>query len=352
MARMSRAAILPTPVDPFMLNYWLHGFNTIWGEDVDKLYTLVNSPIQADVVEYVKKITQNPKIELIYIPQQIEHGDAINRALELVKEQYVMLVEDDCYITRRGVIDQCFHWLESGQFDIVGSKRGSCHPEILDRAQQLWGLSYEGLGDQGCNFWPNLFFSSKELLLKTDRNFGAKAWQKGTTIPQLGNHTVQNDVIYGDTFVWASLQLRGLVPEKRIKYIPQYHGHPDDLRHFDNHQFLFDGSAPWCHIGSLSSGVHGILTDSENRPLAYRVNKPEVIREIDWQAIAKTEMEKMEYERRLQWWLTFVEFGEQESIPEFRELYRQAVQKAIGNMKLSIKSIRRRQAAYKTIGLW
>lgn len=351
MFTQGRAVILPTPVDPFMLNYWLHGFNEIWGDEVSRLYIVVNSPIQKDVIDYVMKITDKPNITLLYFPTQIEHGDAINRALELVQEPNVMLVEDDCYIFKRGVIDQCFHWLESGQYQMVVSKRGSCHPEILERAKQLWGLAYEGFGDQGCNFWPNLFFSSKELLLRTDRNFGAKAWQKGTVIEQLGNYTVLNDVIYGDTFVWASLQLRAMVPEKYIKYIPQYHGHPYDLQHYQDKQFLFNGQAPWCHIGSLSSGVHGILTDEQNRPLATRISKPDV-KGQDLTTLAKTEMEQYEYERRLQWFLSFVEFGEQDSIPDFRQLYKDAVTRAVGYMKLSIKRIRRRQEAYKTIGLW
>ena len=352
-----RAVILPTPVDPFMLNYWLHGFNTIWGDEVTRLYIVVNSPIQKDVIDYVMKITDKPNITVLYFPTQIEHGDAINRALEIVQEKYVMLVEDDCYIFKAGVIDQCFHWLESGQYQIVGSKRGSCHPEILERAKQIWGLQYEGLGDQGCNFWPNLFFASKELLLRTDRNFGAKAWQKGTNIEQLGNYTVLNDVIYGDTFVWASLQLRAMVPEKYIKYIPQYHGHPDDLKHFEQQSDLFDGHAPWCHIGSLSSGVHGILMDSEKRPLATRVSNPTQYSGQCLPCLAKTEMEHFEYERRLQWWLTFVEFYEKQSaivdpIPEFRKMYNEAILTAVGQMQLSIKRIRKRQWAYKTIGLW
>lgn len=349
---MNRAVLLPTPVDPFMLNYWLHGFNNVWGSEVDHLYIYANSPIEQPVIDYVKRICNNPKITLTFLTNQIEHGDALNRLLEQVTEKNVMLVEDDCYIFKKGYIDQCFRWIESGQYQIVGSKRGSCHPEILERAKQYWGLNYQGLGDQGCNFWPNLYFSSKELLLKTDRNFGTMDWKTGDIIKELGNYTVLNESIRGDTFVWASLQLRAIVPESQIKYVPQYHGHPFDIKHYEERSNLFDGNAPWCHIGSLSSGVHGILLDDQNRPLAYRINRPEVKRDIDWHDLAKTEMEKWEYERRLQWFLTFVEFGDQSTITEFRELYKQAVLRAIGLLQLSIKRVRKRQSAYKWLGLW
>lgn len=352
MRDTSRAVILPTPVDPFMLNYWLWGFNNIWGEDIDHLYITVNSPIEDEVIEYVRKITDNPKITLTYIPNQIEHGDAINRTLELVKEKNIMLVEDDCYIFQKGQIGICFDLIEGDIFKMAVSKRGSCHPEILERAKEIWGLNYEGYGDQGCNFWPNLFFSSKELLLKTDRNFGAKAWHKGEIIKELDDYVVKNDVIYGDTFVWASLQLRSMVPEAYISYVPQYHGHPDDIRHYEERSNLFTGRAGWCHIGSLSSGIHGLLTDDNDSPLAYRINKPEVKGNADLSKLASTEMEKKEFERRIQWWLTFVEFGEQESLKEFRELYKRAIVKLIAGMGLSMKNIRRRQGIYKSIGLW
>lgn len=351
---MSRAVILPHPIDPFMLNYWLYGYKTIWQNEVDRLYIVANSPIQDDVVGYVLQIAKHPKITILYHPEQLEHGEAINRALNLVREEHVMLIEDDCYIFQPGQVDHAFSILENSDIKLIGSKRGSCHPEILQQAKRLWGLSYEGLGDQGCNFWPNLLWTSKANLLKTDRNFGAKAWNKGEVIKELGDYVVQNDIIYGDTFVWASLQLRNMVREQDIRYVPQYHGHPDDLKHYENRQFLWDGGAPWVHVGSLSSGVHGILKDAQNRPLAYRIRRPQVINTTDAKALATTEMEKNEYARRIQWWLTFSEHYERHpgTIGDFHALYKQAIERIIGEMQISIKDIRNRQKAYKSLGLW
>lgn len=355
----SRAAILPYPGDPFLLNYWLHFFDTVWGDEIDKLYIHINSPIEKPVIDYIKALCDaRPKIVYKYTDHQIEHGDAINEMLDLVEEKYVMLVEDDGFIFKQGAVDLCFSRLESGEYDIAGSKRGSCSMEILEAAQRKWGLAYDGEGDQGCNFWPNYFFSETELLKKTDRDFKAKAWKKGEMIKELDNYVVQGDVIASDTFVSTSLQLRNMVPIERIYIVPQYHGHPSDLQHYKEGKYLFDGKAPWTHIGSLSSGIGGILRDGSDRALARRlIDPPKEHTELPL-AWCQSEQEHEEFERRAQWWLTFIEYfyhqdvtDEMASIGYFALLYQEAVDQLISQYGLRMKSIQQRQEAYKSIGL-
>lgn len=354
----SRAAILPFPGDPYLLHYWLGLYARFWSEEIDHLYIYLNSPIESAMVEYIKQTIDylNPsgKIIFIYDPVQMEHGAVINKALDLVLEDYIMLIEDDGFIFKPGIVDWCFEKLESGQYDIVGSKRGSCAMEILTRAQQLWGLSYEGEGDHGPNFWPCYFFTRKETLLRTDRNFGARAWKRGETIASLDNYTVQGDVIAGDTFVDASLQLRAMIPKERILCIPQYHGHPDDLDHFATHYkySMFGGEASWCHIGSLSSGVGGLLRDEVDRPLTRRlIDPPGNPTRLPKQGF-ESDFEKREGERRAQWWVTF--WNHAESTPEtneFYELYGHATDRIIQQFNFSRENIRRRIEAYATLGL-
>lgn len=347
---MSRAVILPYPGDPFLLNYWLHLFDTIWGSEVDKLYIYLNSPIEKAVVDYIRDLClKNPKNNFQYVPNQTDHGPAIDRTLDIVTEDLIMLVEDDGFIFKPGMVDFCFKKIESGDYDIVGSKRGSCNMEILTAAQAKWGLMYEGEGDQGPNFWPNFFFISKELLLKTDRNFSGKAWYKGEVVEGLG-HTVIQEIIHGDTFVNTSLQLRGIVPIERIFIVPQYHGHPDDLDHAKRGKYLFDGQAPWTHIGSLSSGVGGVLRDDQNRQLTRRLIDPPAGTTRLPKEWCQTEAEKQEWERRVQWWLTFIERVEGKvEITEFANLYYNAVMQIIEQYNLSMSNIRQRQKIYKNI---
>lgn len=344
----SRAAILPFPGDPFLLNYWLHFFDTVWGDEVDKLYIVLNSPIEKAVVDYIQMLCDGrPKIKLLYVPNQIDHGPAILMGLEACEEKYVMLVEDDGFIFKPGMVNRCFEQLESGNYYIVGSKRGSCHMEILTAAQNKWGLAYEGEGDHGPNFWPNFFFTNKELLMATDQNFSAKAWHQGEIIKGL-EHKVNNEVIYGDTFVNTSLQLRGMIPGNRILCVAQYHGHPDDMDHAQRNQYLFDGVAPWAHIGSLSSGVGGILRDGNNRALARRLIDPpqeKTVLERQW---CQTEEEKKEFERRVQFWATFYENAiPTPGIAEFYDLYGKAVKQIIDQYQLKVKNIKNRQFVYK-----
>lgn len=354
----TRAALLPFPGDPFLLTYWLTNFDT-WAQQIDKLYIYLNSTIEKPMVDYIYDLcsVRGDKVQLIYRNVQIEHGDAINAMLDLVTEDFIMLIEDDTFIIRPGALNEAFEALESGRADVVGSKRGSASMEILTEAKRLWGLNYEGEGDQGPNFWPSLFFCSPSLLKATDRNFAARAWKRGEGIEWLNGYIVQGDVAPGDTFVNTSLQIHKMVPESRILYIPQYHGHPQDLEHYEQRKYLFDGQAPWTHIGSLSSGVGGLLMDDQNRALTRRlIDPPRGPTQLNL-AWCQTDMERGEFERRVQWWLTFWEkakpitdkYGGE--VSAFHTLYGNAIVRIIEQYKLSLKTIKRRQEAYSTLGL-
>jgi hypothetical protein len=351
----SRAAILPFPGDPFLLHYWLENFYAKWSDEITKLYIICNTPAEAKVVEYLEFLcTEDPdKIDYTFIDHHIQHGDAIRIGLEKATEEFVMLVEDDAYIIKQGTVDRCFYAIESGQYDIVAGKRGSCDREILIAAQNKYGLAYEGEGDQGPNFWPNYFFSRRELLLATDRDYNSRAWVQGDKIAPLGDYEVVAPVIASDTFVSTSLQLRAMVPEARICYMNQYHGHPDDYKHFEEHRYLFDGQAPWCHIGSLSSGVSGAIMDDQGRSIAKRKREephgPTVLPSA-WCDI-NSDFSKMEWERRVQWWLTFWERRDPAELVEYADLYKKGLDRIIQQFQLREKRIIQRQAIYKTLGL-
>jgi len=345
--KTSRAGLLPFVGDPFLFHYWYKMYKRVWADEIDKLYLHLNTPIEKDVVDFIKDLVKkDPKVHLIYLDHQIEHGDAINELLDVVEEKYVVLLEDDCYIWMKGIISQCFNLLECGSKEIVGSKRGSCGMEILEGAKEKWGLEYKGLGDQGPNFWPNLFFCEKELLLKTDRHFKAKAYKAGQEIKELGITPKEDN--FGDTFVNTSLQLRNMVDEEKIGYIPQYHGHPLDIEHYESRTFLFDGKAPWCHIGSMSSGVSGLLRDGQNRELAFRKTKPPEEKTVLPNG-PTNEFEEQEYERRVQWWLTFYWSAPPIGLAEFRRLYKEAIDQLIEQFRLKPKRIEKRRRIYNEL---
>lgn len=354
---MSRAALLPYPGDPLLLNYWLKLFNEVWGDEIDRLYIGFNSPIEEPVLNFIEDICAHPKITLHIERDQKDHGPTINTLLDWVQEEYIMLIEDDGFIFKKGVVDQYFQCLENGQYDIVGSKRGSCSQEISEIASKKWGIAYEGEGDHGPNFWPNFLFLRADLLRSTDRNFSAKQWKQGEKIEGL-DHIVTSEFVNGDTLVNTSLQLRGMVPIERILCIPQYHGHPSDIQHFKEGKYLFDGQAPWTHVGSLSSGVGGILMDDKGRSLSRRlIDPPKEYTKLP--NYCNTEQEREEFERRVQWWLRFYDYYIGAVTPVFHSidfdyfvaLYKKAIDRIIDQYQLSREHIQQRQDIYKTLGL-
>lgn len=345
---MSRASILPFPGDPFLFQFWYKMFVQNWRNDVDMLYVYMNSTIGDDVADFLKDlVSKDSKVTFIYNPMQIEHGDAINRTLEMVTEDLVMLIEDDCYIFTKGVIGKCFERIERGEVDVVASKRASCGVEILEQAKLKWGLDYSGMGDTGCNFWPNLFFCKRSLLLETDRNFGARMWKAGEAIEALDGYVCKTDQA-GDTFVNTSLQVRNLVPADRIAYVPQYHGHPLDLEHYERRQFLFDGNAPWCHIGSLSSGIGGLIKDDQNRALTRRNIDPPAGPTVLGNG-PTDEFQTMEYERRVQWWDMFYWHASPYGLSDLKRQYKEGIDRIIADFKLSRKRIDRRKQIYTAL---
>lgn len=347
----SRAALLPFPGDPFLLKYWLKFFHEVWGGEVDKLYVLINSTIEKSVIDYEVSLLDDPKITTFYIDHQIEHGAGIDYMLERCTEEYVMLIEDDAYIFKPGWVDKYFSLLEAGQFDVIGSPRGSCSLEIYELARVKFGLDYSGLGDHGPNFWPSYLFTKRQTLLETDRIFGARAWDPGELIEPL-NFIVVDDRVVGDTFVNTSLQLRARFPKERILDIPQYHASPDDIEDYEAHRNLFDGQAMWTHIGSLSTGVGGVLIDDEGRSLARRlIDEPKSDGIVPGQCT--TEQERREWERRVAAWEMFLQnaLPDLSKINDFYMLYRRAIDRIIGQFQLRRELIERRKEIFHTLGL-
>lgn len=340
---MSRAIILPTPADPFLVHYWYKNFLT-WRNQIDMLYVVLNSPSEESRTYLTELLETDEKVTVLNFETMIDHGNAINEALKLVKEEYVGLIEDDAFVINPKAIGNAFERLESKHYDIqiVGSKRGSCSQEILDKAKNVWGLDYGGYGDHGCNFWPSFFFTRTQTLKDTDRNFNARRWEAGESLYNLG---FADDVCYGDTFVNTSLQLQSRFKQDQIVYVDQNHANPEDIKHYEDKKYIFKHPIDWIHIGSLSSGFHGLLRNQHGRALALR--KYQGNEDHNLPNAPTTEMEKYEYERRVQIWLTAYENRQQDALEDLAQDYWYALNNIIMQFKLSMKRIRRRQRIYK-----
>src|SRR3990167_8758782 len=67
-SNMSRAALLPALVDPFLLKLWFQCFENVWQNEVDKVYISLSprtdvgrKRVNKFIVEFMSK---NPKIEI------------------------------------------------------------------------------------------------------------------------------------------------------------------------------------------------------------------------------------------------------------------------------------------------
>lgn len=224
----SRAALLPTPgTNPFLISYWLRHFES-WAEHIDTLYVDISWPTQDDVRERVVRDCEAVGASVSYYTGKFErdHGQALNEMLARVKEDTVMLVEDDFYVNDPAIIPAQFERIESGEYDAVGVPRGSMSAVLQEHAGSGWGA-----GDEG-SLCPWMLFTSTFTLRRLGW-LGATHWYAGDKVP--GLEIRLPDEASADTFGAAAFMLRSF--DARVFLLPK----PDD-----------DG--PYMHVGSLSSG--------------------------------------------------------------------------------------------------
>jgi hypothetical protein len=139
---MSRAALLPTPGDPFLLTLWSYFFKNVWGKEIDKLYICINNIFLPESTEYIKSLFKDCSnveiefIDLISHPNVVgDHGKIIAHMLNQVEEDYILLIEDDGFIFKPGYVNDYFLKLENYEYDLIGSRRGSCSDVIIEQSK-------------------------------------------------------------------------------------------------------------------------------------------------------------------------------------------------------------------------
>lgn len=269
----NRGALLFTTGDPVVASTWLSSYQ-IWKDKIDTLYVSIASFLSQELKEVTAQLFNLPNV-VVYIntPTITKTGirvfsPIINNALLNTKEDNLVFLEDDGIIKDRNLLDYTFGLLESGIADIVGSKRNCCSPILSERAANLWGLNYEGYGDQGMAIWPFLFhFRKQDVLKHTNLNWDGFQWPIGTYIKSL-DITLTEDT-GGDALVDMSLQLRaaGL----NFSHIPQNHLY---LEHTKTDFDMFK----WFHIGSLSTVA--TLLEKNDKPNQTFLSNIDVIRRL------------------------------------------------------------------------
>lgn len=324
---MSRAAFLSAD-DPLVSLLFLKFFKDVWSDEVDKLYVCFNSDVDKKVADYVeKRFKESPKVVWIYVDHSIGNGEPLNRCLDLCGEDLIVLMESDGYVYKRGVLDGCFARMEGGECDALGSPRGSCSMELWKLSMERFGHPSGYPGDVGPNFWPCFLFVKRKDLLRTDQNFASKRFPRGVYVKEL-DWTPRDDDQCGDTFVWASIQLRAM--GLRFCHVPQCKIYPAHNLLQDLHPF------GWVHAGSLSSGWTGKYLRRDGYP-GLQADKLSSITDF------------FERETRVAFWMMAAYLEGYEEIAEFKREYLEGIGRFIDHHGLDKKRIAEKIRGFKLI---
>jgi len=329
----NRAGVLASVADPLLLNLWDKCYSKNMKDSVDTVYVKMTNRMEPNVRDFIVNKLTNNGYHVWYQEQADVHGNVLKDLMKEVKEETVILLEDDFFVTSPGVLEPLFLKIERGEVDCIGSTRGCCTTKMTDaiaKTFKLTGNSPEHPISECPNLWPCLFVSKTTTLNKTDGHYAAKQWDKGTVVPYINMYCDEAEC--GDSFVWTSIQLRG--QGNTFAYEHQHHTAPDDLQDFPRRTALFSyNPIPWVHVGSLSSGVAGLLKYDNNvtlscdkltgNPTGYPIADPTTI---------------LEYSRRLAMFKFIADYGKLEdpSLDYYNKIYNNAVDRAITNMKLPI----------------
>lgn len=245
-----RAALLPTPGDPFILAYWLRNFET-WREHVDELIVFVNGQTDHEMVKYDQRIIEAHGGRMLYSEESVGHDGALLGLTRATDAEYVVWCEDDAYVRTPDEIGRGFADIEEGRFDLVGSPRG----EDYAGQWQDWGPYAPGdLAELRHGLWPTFLFARRADLLATDLWWLDHLWRLGETITDWGDVTPEACAFVGiaethvhlDAFFGMTFQLRARGLTTRLIH----------------HVRLFDARAteewlaedpPWFHITNIST---------------------------------------------------------------------------------------------------
>jgi hypothetical protein len=257
-----RAALLPTPGDPFMLAYWLRNFET-WAEHVDELVVLING--EGHNFDPPAALLDHPKAHVTSTSARMGHDGALRWLLENTSADHVMLCEDDAYVRKPEAVDRAFRAITSGAVDIVGSPR---HEDYASSPLQEWPRKLTKDHEEvRRGLWPAFLFARRRDLLDTDRVYGDRRWNLGQTIEGLDMPVTRElcefvgiapDYIHLDTLFGTTFQLRARSP--RIELVHR-------VRLFDAQatEDWIAADPPWFHVTGLST-LDYILNERQDIP--------------------------------------------------------------------------------------
>jgi hypothetical protein len=330
---MSTAILLPAMGDPYLIGCWLAQYERVWKYETEKVYMVLTSGIEEEIMNYTAARARSLGIEVFTKPFRQTHGQNILFLLEQCKEEYVGILEDDIFIFEPGLIGNAFKILKENRADVVGSTRCCVSDDVRDATVRKFNLTQDVNFrpfrlDRSPFFWPGPVFGKRETFLATDQHFDPKGWAPGEYIKELD--LTLPDGARGDTFVWTSIQLRAM--GCRFSYFHHPHAHPKDRRF--EHPAIPIPDYPWIHYGSLSTGIMGLLKDSEGVSLGGKMQG-----RISGH-IPKRRSYAVELTRRLAFFDILVDYYPLPSpVSYYNSVYKQAIRDAVAHFEIPQQEI-------------
>jgi hypothetical protein len=315
---MTRAVLLPSGADPFLIAYWMRHYKT-WKDSIDELHVAVCGQVPDDVLAYIKATIEDVGGTMYHFPRRTAHGLALSFLFSQTSADYILLMEDDAFIRKPEVIEASFAAVESGATDIIASPRESyASVSVIGAARLRFGDEPQGLA-----FWPCFLFVSRAHLEATDKVFDGTIWPAGATI--LGTRLDEEAVT--DTFIWASYQLREQGLNVRLE---------DGYRMGAN----IPDTAPWFHVGSLSSG-HGWSWLNPNMEPDWYAEQIQ-----QWQGLPFGEAAK-----RMAWWQRTWDRWDG-GIPEYHAAYGDGIRQFMEDFRVDPQQVAGLRGSYNYLVTW
>lgn len=174
----------------------------IWGKEIDKLY-IVDQDWNFTLKDKddLKELTND--FEIFQSVNQGHHWQQFLDLLPRVKEENVMVIDNDMFIYKKGLVDEKFKMLESG-YDLVSMFDGSggMREKIWENFPALKVKDYIRLG-------PYLCFIKRKLLDNFDGE--PKYYKPGVYIKELDYTTGESDWL--DSFGEMTLKILSTNPK-------------------------------------------------------------------------------------------------------------------------------------------
>lgn len=196
---MSRAVLLGTGAFPPILRLWLETYRK-WQNEVDKLYIAVdNWNIPEARGYFLNLIKEFPNA--VILENTRGWPDSYADAYKQSKEDNFLIMHDDTFVYKKGIVDNYFKIAEQGE--VVTQKHEIYSP--VDIVNAVLGKKYNW-NSPPYSFLLYFLFISRQNLEKTSLNFNGIGWKKGDDIPLLGIENA-TDGIAGDTGFLLGLEL-------------------------------------------------------------------------------------------------------------------------------------------------